>query len=513
MSMLDTDRAESPLTQHQRPYDELEKRFGRINQLGDIAGMLQWDLAAMMPAGGAETRADQLATLKVMAHELLTDPLTADLLDAAEQDWADALDPWQRANLNEMRRAQRRATALPADLVSALSLAASRCEQVWRKARAESDFNMVLPLLKEQLKLVREQSKVLSGALKLSPYDALLDGYEPDGRSAEIDVVFDDLATFLPDFIGRALEHQAAKGETLKIKGPFSIEAQRQLGLKLMGIVGFNFDHGRLDTSAHPFCGGVPDDVRITTRYDKADFMRSLMGVLHETGHALYEQGLPARWRGQPVGYARGMSTHESQSLLMEMQACRSKEFISFVAPLIREAFNKSGPEWEAENLQRLYTRVERGFIRVDADEATYPAHVILRYRLEKAMIGGELEPIDLPGAWYAGMEKLLGVRPPDDARGCLQDIHWYDGAWGYFPTYTLGAMTAAQLFAAAEEALPDLRGDLARGDFATLLGWLRTYVHGKASVASAKDILIQATGKPLDAAVFKAHLERRYLS
>jgi carboxypeptidase Taq len=510
---MDAESATSPLTQHNRPYDELERRFGRISQLGEVAEMLQWDLAAMMPPGGAETRAAQLATLKVMAHELLADPLTADLLDAAEQDWADALDPWQRANLKEMRRSQRRATALPADLVSALSLAASRCEQVWRKARAESDFALVLPLMKEQLKLVREEAKILGAALKLSPYDALLDGYEPDGRSAEIDVVFDDLATFLPDFVGSALERQASEGEPLKLKGPFPVEAQRQLGLKLMGIVGFDFEHGRLDTSHHPFCGGVPEDVRITTRYDKSDFMTSLMGVLHETGHALYEQGLPARWRGQPVGYARGMSTHESQSLLMEMQACRSREFISFVAPLVREAFRKSGPEWEAENLHRHYARIERGFIRVDADEATYPAHVILRYRLEKAMISGDLEPIDLPGAWYAGMDKLLGIRPPDDARGCLQDIHWYDGAWGYFPTYTLGAMTAAQLFAAAEAALPDLRGDLARGDFTALVGWLRTYVHGKASSVSAKDILIQATGRPLDAAVFKAHLERRYLS
>ncbi len=511
--MMDADRAESPLLQHSQPYDELEKRFSRINQLGDIAGMLQWDMATMMPAGGAETRGNQLATLKVMAHELLIDPFTADLLDAAEHDWADALDPWQSGNLREMRRAQRRATAVPADLVSALSLAASRCEQIWRKARADSDFNMVLPSLKEQLKLVREQATILSGALKLSPYDALLDGYEPDGRSAEIDVVFDDLAVFLPDFVGRALDHQASKDAPLKPKGPFSVEAQRQLGLKLMGIVGFDFEHGRLDTSHHPFCGGVPDDVRITTRYDKADFMRSLMGVLHETGHALYEQGLPARWRGQPVGYARGMSTHESQSLLMEMQACRSKEFISFAAPLMREAFNKNGPEWEADNLHRLYARVERGFIRVDADEATYPAHVILRYRLEKAMIAGDLEPIDLPGAWYAGMEKLLGIRPPDDAQGCLQDIHWYDGAWGYFPTYTLGAMTAAQLFAAAEAELPTIREDLSRGDFAPLVGWLRRNVHGKASAVSAKDILVQATGRPLDAAVFKAHLERRYLS
>ena len=282
--------------------------------------------------------------------------------------------------------------------------------------------------------------------------------------------------------------------------------------MRLMTRLGFDFDHGRLDISLHPFCGGTPDDVRITTRYDESDFRGALMGVLHETGHAMYERGLPAGWRRQPVGEARGMAVHESQSLLVEMQACRSREFTEFLAPVLREVFGRSGPEWEAENLYRLNTRVKRSFIRVDADEVTYPAHVILRYRLERALIDGSLVLKDLPGAWNDGMRTLLGIVPPDDRLGCLQDIHWYDGAFGYFPTYTLGAMLAAQLFDAAKRADPTILPGIAGGDFAPLFAWLRAHVHGKGSLLSAAELVMQATGRPLDARIYERHLETRYL-
>ena len=279
-----------------------------------------------------------------------------------------------------------------------------------------------------------------------------------------------------------------------------------------MESVGFDFNHGRLDVSLHPFCGGVPDDVRITTRYDEDDFLTALMGVLHETGHALYERGLPAQWRLQPVGMARGMAFHESQSLIVEMQACRSPAFVTFLAPLARETFTGRGPAWEAENLVRLYGRVEPGFIRVDADEVTYPAHVILRYRLEKALIAGQMEVEDIPGAWNEGMQDLLGISPPNDGLGCLQDIHWYDGAWGYFPTYTLGAMTAAQLFDAACRANGGILPAIGQGDFSPLMTWLGEKVHSLGSSMSSDEILIHATGRGLDPEIFKTHLQSRYL-
>src|SRR5262245_49350471 len=362
-------------------YSELESHFHRLYALRNGLSVLQWDMSAMMPPGGAAARAEQMAALQVVCHGILTAPVVGDLLDRAESDRVN-LDEWQQANLAEMRRQWIHATALDATLVEALSKACSACEQLWRKARPAADFELVRPTLQEVLARVREAAAAKAAKLGVSPYDALLDEYEPGGRSAEIDVVFDDLAAFLPGFRARVLEHQGRQAAAVKPAGPFPVERPRARGERLMRALGFDFDHGRLDTSLHPFCGGMPDDVRITTRYDEADFVQALMGVIHETGHALYERGLPPDWRHQPVGQARGMSVHESQSLLMEMQACRSRPFVEFLAPLLRETFGGNGPDWSTDNLYRVYTRVRPDYIRVDADEVTYPAHVILRYRL-----------------------------------------------------------------------------------------------------------------------------------
>ncbi len=491
-------------------YAALERLFRRIHLLRDAVSVLQWDMAAMMPDGGAAVRGEQLAALKVVIHEALTDPALGDLLTAAEGEIG--LDPWQQANRREMRRAWLHANSLPADLVEALSRAVSISEMRWRSARAENDFAGLRPSLAEVLRLICESATIKAEKLGLSAYDALLDEYEPGGQTAMIDRLFDDLARFLPDFTARVIDHQAARPPILPLDGPFPAERQYAFARELMQTLGFDFAHGRLDTSHHPFCGGVPDDVRLTTRWDERDFTRGLMGVLHETGHALYERGLPPAWRHQPVGEARGMSLHESQSLLVEMQACRSRPFLEYLAPRLASAFDKRGPAWTADNLYRVYTRVQRGLIRVDADEVTYPAHVILRYRLEKALIAGDLSLADLPGAWNEAMQALVGIVPPDDRDGCLQDIHWPGGAWGYFPTYTLGAMTAAQLYEAALRAVPDIPAAVARGDFAPLIGWLRKQVHAKGSLLSAEELLKAASGRPRDAAIYKRHLTRRYL-
>ncbi|HEY4472465.1 MAG TPA: carboxypeptidase M32, partial [Stellaceae bacterium] len=235
------------------------------------------------------------------------------------------------------------------------------------------------------------------------------------------------------------------------------------------------------------------------------------MGTLHETGHALYQRGLPSEWRLQPVGGARGMAVHESQSLFLEMQICRSRAFAEFAAPLLREIFGGPGEAWGADALYRRQIRVAPGLIRVDADEVTYPAHIILRYRLERAMLAGDLLPRDLPGAWTDGLRQALGVTPPSDRDGCLQDIHWYDGAWGYFPTYTLGALIAAQLFAALRRGLPDVAERIGRGDFASVIDWLRSHIHSKGSLLSTADLVQEATGMPLGTAAFEQHLRERY--
>jgi carboxypeptidase Taq len=412
-----------------------------------------------------------------------------------------------------LRHGHTRSTALPGDLVEALARASSACETVWRTARADANFAMVVPRLKTLMALVREQAQALAPALGLTPYDALMDGYQRGVTAADVTPVFADYEKFLRVALPKAEERQLQRGEAIPLQGPFPEAAQEALCRSLSLRAGLEAEHSRLDRSTHPFCGGTPTDVRITTRYRTDDFAQALMGVMHETGHALYERGLPKAYARQPVGEAAGMAAHESQSLIVEMQACRSDAYLSFLGPLLAETFGGDPAPYAPANLSKLLRRVHRGFIRVDADEMTYPAHVILRFRLEQALIAGDLAVADLPGAWNDGLRDLLGITPPDDRQGVLQDIHWYDGLVGYFPSYSLGAMAAAQLMAAARRDVTGLDAALSEGDFAPLLGWLRVNVHGQGSLYGFNDLLIHATGKKLDPKDFEAHLTSRYLT
>jgi carboxypeptidase Taq len=487
-------------------YQTLESRARRISDIHGALAILGWDAQTMMPKGGSEARGEQVATLSAMAHEIATADDLTDLLDEAEANAA-SLDAWQTANLRKMRLSQKRAAAIDPDLVSSMAKATNRAEMTWRDARANADFAALLPDLEDVVSLTREKAASLASAFDLQPYDALLDTFEFGLRQETIDPLFDRLAGFLPDLLERVLATQA---KPLPIEGPFPAAEQKALGKRLMEALGFDFEHGRLDESQHPFCGGLPDDVRITTRYDEAEVTSALMGVLHETGHALYEAGLPKGWRSQPVGSSLGMVVHESQSLLVEMQVCRSRGFLGYLAPRLAETFGERA-SFGADNLYRDAIWVERGFIRVDADEVTYPLHIILRYRLEQALLAGDLLPKDLPGAWNDGMQDLLGITPPDAAKGCLQDIHWPGGAIGYFPCYTLGAIAAGQLFEAIRKAKPGIEERIAAGDFSDLIGWLRAHVHEKGSKTDMQSILTEATGQPLTLDPYLAHLERRY--
>jgi len=489
-------------------YARLTSRFARIATVNEAAAMLGWDSAAMMPPGGAAARGDQMAVLAGLAHGLLTAPEVADELALADP----GDDAWRSANLTLMRHAHTRATAIPPDLVEAQARANAACEKVWRAARKDADFAAVAPHLAEVVRLTRQYADALAPVLNLSPYDALMDGFQRGIGAADVAPVFDAYRSFLADALPRAEALQAARPAPTAPQGPFAPAAQEALCRRLSAAAGLEPEHSRLDRSTHPFCGGTPTDVRITTRYNTEDFAQSLMGVMHETGHALYERGLPTAYARQPVGEAAGMAAHESQSLIVEMQACRSDGFLSALGPQLLEAFGGDPAAYATQNLGALWRRVGRGFIRVDADEMTYPAHVILRFGLEQALISGDLAVADLPGAWNDGLQDLLGIAPPDDAQGCLQDIHWYDGAFGYFPSYTLGAMAAAQLMAAARRAVPDLDAALAQGLLSPLVGWLRQHVHSQGSLLGFNDLLRAATGKPLDPTDFEAHLTARYL-
>jgi len=489
-------------------YGALTATFTRLYHFQHLAAIASWDQAAMMPPKGNEARGQALAELDVLMHQTLTDKALPALLKAASQE---ALDAAQRANLREMQRDWQHASLLPERLVQARSLAGTRCEHAWRTQRKANDWLGFLENFREVVKLAREQATVLSQAKGISRYDALLDQFEPGIRSAQLDVIFADVKAWLPGLIGKVRDKQAH--ETLiEAKGPFAIERQRALGLEIMGILGFDFSAGRLDVSNHPFCGGVAEDVRITTRYSEDDFMRSMMGIVHETGHARYEQNLPRECAHLPLGRARSMGIHESQSLSFEMQLGRSPAFLALIAPLVKKHLGEQAA-FEAANLALLYTRVKPGLIRVDAHELSYPAHVILRYEIERALIEGEIEVQDIPALWEQKMMAYLGLDTRGDYQnGCLQDIHWPWGSFGYFPSYTLGAMYAAQYFASIRQAHPDLDTRIAAGDLSVIFDWLNQHIWQPASRWETQELVQRATGEALNPQHLRRHLESRYL-
>lgn len=492
-------------------YHTLEQRFARMSDISGAQAALLWDQATMMPPGGAGARSRQLATLSVLHHEIMTAPDMPRLIEQASAGVAE-LDAWQTANLREIEQLWVHAGAMPVELVENLSKASSAAEMTWRRARAENDFASLAPELQTLIDLVRESAKVRGQALGVEPYDALIDRFDPGTRMADIDRLFAELDGFLRNRLSEIITARAADDQPRLPAGPFPVATQEKLARKVITRLGFDFNHGRLDVSHHPFSGGVPQDSRITTRYDEADFTSSLMAVIHEAGHSQYERNLPAEWIDQPVGRARGMTVHESQSLLYEMQAARSDQFISWLVSQLREAFACNGPEWQVANIKSLYRHAERGFIRVDADEVTYPLHIMLRYSLERRLIDGSLKAKELPEAWSQGMKHYLDITPPDDAVGCMQDIHWPSGAFGYFPSYTLGALAAAQIFAAATQSNSEILDGLANGDFTALNAWLKASIHSQASLRTTPELIEHATGAPLATTAFQKHLESRYL-
>lgn len=492
------------------PYQQLEQEFRRLHAFRGAASILRWDSAVMMPRGSSDLRGEQLAALETESHALLISPRVSRLLERAEAN-TQALEDWQNANLREMRRERDHAIATPESLVSRLAKATSRAEMKWIEARQKSDFALFAPHLEEVINLMRDKAGLLGKALNLDPYDALADEFSPGLRSDEIDSIFTALGRRLPGLIHEAIELQA-KQPPLEITGKFSTSKQRQLATELMKAMGFPFDRGRLDESEHPFTGGAPGDIRITTRFSATDPLTGLMGVLHETGHAMYDVGLPEAWRGQPVGRDRGMAMQESQSLLLEMIICRNRPFLKYLKPLLEKSFGVTGPEWEVENLYRLLVRVRRSLIRVDADEVTYPVHILLRYDLENEILKGELKIKDLPEAWNARMEDRLGVRPSNDAAGCLQDVHWAVGSFGYFPSYAIGAVIAGQLYERLRSERPELDEEIAAGKFSGLFGWLRENVHGMGASLSTPELIKKATDKPLSAAAWLRYIEGKYL-
>ena len=489
-------------------YGELTRIYTRLYRYFHLSSIVGWDRNAMMPPKGNAARAAAEGELAALIHRTRTDPQLKGWIDVAEHEPLDAV---ARANLREIRRDWRDANALPESLVEAKTLAGAQCEHAWRSQRPANDWKGFLANFREVVKLARQEAQLLAEDTGLSRYDALMDRFEPGVRAADIDCIFGDVKTWLPDLINRVQAKQDTE-TVIAPAGPFPVAAQRALNMEVMTLLGFDFAGGRLDESAHPFSGGVPEDVRLTTRYSENDFSRSLLGTIHETGHARYEQNLPREWLGQPVATARSYGVHESQSLSFEMQLARSRAFAGVLAPLLVKHFGDQ-PAFDPDNLYRLWTRVKRGLIRVDADEVTYPAHVILRYEIERGLVEGDIEPDDIPALWDEKMQQLLNLDTRGNYKdGCLQDVHWTEGAFGYFPSYTLGAMYAAQWFAAIRRKTPDLDACIARGDLKPVFGWMGKNIWSQASLWPTPELVQRASGEALNPQHFRRHLEQRYI-
>lgn len=494
-------------------YQNLKEYFHKIAQINHAATFLQWDQLVMMPPGGSAARADALAELAAIQHELLISPRLKDLIEEASDD-LDGKDSRELArSLQEMERCRQDAACLPPSLVKAQSLAGSKCEHEWRNQREENDWDSFLVNFKEVVNLARQEAEARYDASPrelATPYDALLELYCTGDSSALIDEVFTQLKYELPQLIDTITARQTRK--TITYTEPLPIENQKNLSHKLMEYLGFDFAQGRLDVSSHPFSTGDSGDHRITTRFRQTNFLEALLATAHETGHASYEGGLPEKWNHLPIGSARNMCIHESQSLLFEKQLFLSKPFFSFFTDAIHHFL----PQTKAYSTDQLWAsccRVQPSLIRVEADEVTYPLHIVLRFEIEKALINGEAEAEDVPQMWDERMNKYLGLSTAGNFKnGCLQDIHWTDGSFGYFPSYTMGALNSAQLFSAIKRKYSDWEERLACGDVSFVRNWLGINIWDKASSMDSQDILLQATGEGTNPTHFISHLKSRYL-
>ncbi|MEA2708650.1 MAG: carboxypeptidase Taq [Phycisphaerales bacterium] len=480
-----------------------------ISLLGSSASVLHWDKETYMPPKGAEARGDQVSLLARLAHEQFTDKKIGAMIAAVEA--SDLVkDPQHDAAVNtrELRRAYDRATKIPAALVAEISKASVLGHHAWIDARKNSNYGKFKPWLAKMLELRKQEADYVG--YRFTPYDALLDEYEPHETTENLKRVFESLRDPLIELVAK-IQASPRKAPVEILERKYPAAAQEVFARDAAKAVGFDFDAGRLDISVHPFCTDFsPTDVRMTTRYDEHYFGDAFFGVLHETGHALYGQGLPVEHYGTPLGEAVSLGIHESQSRLWENFVGRSRAFWEFFFPKAQLVFGQQLRDVTLEQWYFAVNDVRPSFIRTESDEATYNLHILLRFELEQAMISGELACDDVPAAWNERMEKYFALTPPDDAKGVLQDTHWSGGAFGYFPTYTLGNLYAAQFFEQARKDLGDLDAMFARGDFSPLLNWLRQNIHRHGKRYTARELVKRITGRELSAEPLLNHLRRR---
>lgn len=494
-----------------KEYKQLKNIFKRQSHLQYLERILSWDEAVMMPPGAGNTRANALATLNRTTQKLLINKKIQALIDATKN--TDNLSSWDAANLAWIEKRYKLANCIPLKLTEKFTNASILSQQAWRVLREENKWLEFLPLLENTFNHSKEIADRVSQVLQMSPYDALIDSYAPGFNQKAIDVYFSDLKNTLPGLIKEIQNKQQNEKPFLIPEGPFETEKQKEIGLEIMKTLGFNFEIGRLDVSHHPFCSGGPRDVRITTRYAKDDLFCSIFAICHETGHALYEQGLPAKWLDQPVGQIHSMAMHESQSLLIETEVCRSKAFHTYLSLILAKKFGKQ-KAFETQNLHKMSMKVEPDLIRVEADEVTYPLHIILRYEIEKSLFSNQLTIKDLPDYWDTMMTNYLGISTKGNYKdGVMQDVHWPAGLFGYFPAYTLGRLIASQLFAKYKQITPAHDQFIEEQNFTPLNNWLKENVYNYGLSMDVQDYLLKVTGKKLETRFFINHIKERYLT
>ena len=492
-------------------YAELVRRSKELGVINSCAGVLSWDHQTYMPPKGGPLRGEQMAFLASLAHQKFTDPKVGELLAMVESSEL-VRDPEvdAAANSRELRRAFDRATKIPQSLVEELARVTTQAQQVWEQAKKKNDYASYQPVLAQVVKLKRQEADAVG--FSGHAYNALIEEYEPGTTVAELKTLFADLTAVLAPLVKKIVTSPKQPDKSV-LEREFPIDRQKVFAEAAAVAIGFDFAAGRLDTTAHPFCSGFgPGDCRITTRYNPRYFNEAFFGVMHETGHAMYEQNLPAEHFGTPLGVACSFGIHESQSRLWENQVGRGRPFWEHFFPRLRQTFPTALADVSLDAFHFAINDVRPSLIRVEADEATYNLHIALRFELELALLSGDLTTADLPGAWNERFEALFGLKVPDDARGCLQDIHWSFGGIGYFPTYTLGNLYAAQLMDAARRDLGSgLDDDFRRGEFGRLKAWLGTHIHRHGQRFRAGELCRRATGVPLSPKPFLSYLSEKF--